>query len=273
MESRCPVDHANMDPAMHPFAMPAGHPVVDSGSASADGSNGAASKCPVDHSKMDMKSHPMLAAAAPTAPADAHDAHDSALNPDNYLPSNLAQQPRHPDQVRELPTDREHSTILRGGEDASEGERWVYPSQQMFFNAMKRKNWTPREEDMAVVVPIHNAVNEMAWKKILEWEALAEETKCTPKLTRFQGRPTDLTPRAWFKSLFLGYSKPFDRHDWSVDRCGTQVNYVIDFYSGKLPAGRQGQGVVSFFLDVRPKLDTWEGVRLRVHRFWGDLLA
>jgi cytochrome c heme-lyase len=25
---------------------------------------------------------------------------------------------------------------------------------------------------MAVVVPIHNAVNEMAWKKILEWEKM-----------------------------------------------------------------------------------------------------
>ena len=44
----------------------------------------------------------------------------------------------------------------------------------MFFNAMKRKSWDPKEKDMRVVVPIHNVVNEQAWKKILEWEALEE---------------------------------------------------------------------------------------------------
>ena len=40
----------------------------------------------------------------------------------------------------------------------------------MFFNAMKRKSWNPSEKDMGVVVPIHNAVNEQSWRKILEWE-------------------------------------------------------------------------------------------------------
>lgn len=34
---------------------------------------------------------------------------------------------------------------------------WVYPSEQMFYNAMKRKGWTPSEDDMAAVVAIHNA--------------------------------------------------------------------------------------------------------------------
>jgi len=29
------------------------------------------------------------------------------------------------------------------------GGTWVYPSEQMFFNAMRRKGWSPREEDMA----------------------------------------------------------------------------------------------------------------------------
>jgi hypothetical protein len=34
---------------------------------------------------------------------------------------------------------------------------WVYPSEQMFYNAMKRKGWSPAEDDMAAVVAIHNA--------------------------------------------------------------------------------------------------------------------
>lgn len=31
---------------------------------------------------------------------------------------------------------------------------------------------------------------------------------------------------------FLGFKLPFDRHDWVVDRCGTDVRYIIDFYNG-----------------------------------------
>jgi cytochrome c heme-lyase len=33
--------------------------------------------------------------------------------------------------------------------DRLAGGTWVYPSEQMFFNAMRRKGWSPREEDMA----------------------------------------------------------------------------------------------------------------------------
>jgi len=33
---------------------------------------------------------------------------------------------------------------------------------------------------------------------------------------------------------FLGFKLPFDRHDWVVDRCGTDVRYIIDFYNGTL---------------------------------------
>jgi hypothetical protein len=40
----------------------------------------------------------------------------------------------------------------------------------MFFNAMKRKGFEGRENDMKTIVPIHNAVNERAWKEIKDWE-------------------------------------------------------------------------------------------------------
>lgn len=36
---------------------------------------------------------------------------------------------------------------------------------------MKRKEWDPKAEDMRTIVPIHNAVNERAWKEIQAWEA------------------------------------------------------------------------------------------------------
>jgi cytochrome c heme-lyase len=53
---------------------------------------------------------------------------------------------------------------------ASPTGNWIYPSEEMFFNAMRRKNYDPQAEDMRTIVPIHNAVNERAWKEIREWE-------------------------------------------------------------------------------------------------------
>jgi cytochrome c heme-lyase len=42
----------------------------------------------------------------------------------------------------------------------------------MFYNAMRKKGWDPREEDMETVVAIHNNVNEKTWRKVLAWESL-----------------------------------------------------------------------------------------------------
>ena len=61
----------------------------------------------------------------------------------------------------------------------------------------------------------------------------------------------------------FSYSAPFDRHDWIVDRCGMRMRYVIDFYTG-----RNSSSGPSFYLDVRPALDNWEGVKMRVQYFW-----
>lgn len=70
---------------------------------------------------------------------------------------------------------------------------------------MSRKNHNPRAEDMNVVVPIHNAVNERAWQAIIEWERLADEQSWPscggPKLVSFKGRPKDVTWKAWSRSL------------------------------------------------------------------------
>ncbi|RKO86549.1 cytochrome c/c1 heme-lyase [Blyttiomyces helicus] len=135
----------------------------------------------------------------------------------------------------------------------------------MFFNAMRRKNWDPKEKDMNVVVPIHNAVNEQCWKKILEWESLHQSDCGQPKLLKFQGKPKEYSPKARFMSL-LGYKLPFDRHDWTVDRCGKPVRYVIDFYSG-VPPDAASASVVSFYLDVRPALSV-DGIADRFRKFW-----
>lgn len=85
-----------------------------------------------------------------------------------------------------------------------------------------------------------------------------------PKLESFANKMERMTPTAKFNTL-LGYTAPFDRHDWVIDRCGTRVDYVIDFYAGR----PDGNVAPSFYLDVRPKLNTWEGVKMRAMRWTG----
>lgn len=155
------------------------------------------------------------------------------------------------------------------GADAKTGN-WVYPSEKMFFDAMKRKGHDTRAGDMKTVVPIHNAVNERAWKEIREWERPYATETCPqgPMLYSFTGLSTTMSPKARLNTL-LGYTAPFDRHDWVVDRCGTRVEYVIDFYAGRADGARAAGGKPSFYLDVRPKLNTWEGVKMRASRAVG----
>uniref|UniRef100_UPI00358DE0B1 holocytochrome c-type synthase isoform X1 n=1 Tax=Myxine glutinosa TaxID=7769 RepID=UPI00358DE0B1 len=156
------------------------------------------------------------------------------------------------DQPFSLNTERVESSIPRAGSS----ERWVYPSEQMFWNAMLRKGWRWKDDDlsssdMANIIKIHNTNNEEAWKEILKWEAVhVRECPCGPTLIRFSGRPKDLSPRARIRS-WMGYELPFDRHDWIISRCGREVRYVVDFYDGPLTPS------FSFStLDVRPALDS-----------------
>ncbi|KAA6410384.1 MAG: cytochrome c1 heme lyase [Lasallia pustulata] len=225
-------------------------------------------------------------ATANTPDSTTHDEPTSSPLP--KFPFPIPQQP-HLTKTRPLASDREISSIPRAsptpttmtpnpnsppanserdtGHDATTGN-WIYPSERMFFDAMRRKQHSPQAADMAIIVPIHNAVNERAWAEIKAWEAPYTRSACPggPRLHSFSGLSGNLTPRARWNS-FLGYQVPFDRHDWVVDRCGTRVEYVIDFYAGK-DEGKPGKGL-NFYLDVRPKLNTWEGWRMRLGRLVG----
>eukprot|EP00123_Amoebidium_parasiticum_P021019 comp6015_c0_seq1/m.1861 comp6015_c0_seq1/g.1861 ORF comp6015_c0_seq1/g.1861 comp6015_c0_seq1/m.1861 type:complete len:300 (-) comp6015_c0_seq1:126-1025(-) len=199
-----------------------------------------------------------LSGGCPQAAAQAQ-----GLDPSNnmYPPNQMP----HPEQTAPLSRDRVTSSIPKSEKE----NQWVYPSPQMFFNAMKRKGWEPKEQDMDVVVAIHNNVNERTWEKIRAWESLHPET--TPTLVRFSGRPDDLTPKAWFRYL-TGREKPFDRHDWIVGRDGKEVRYVIDFYAYDPSNGMPPTTLI----DARPALDSVESFldrfRMRYYvlrqRYW-----
>lgn len=169
------------------------------------------------------------------------------------------------------------------------------------------------------MVAVHNFLNEGAWAEIEEWERIFskgllrgweicstgeegiamqrarsefmrqrrqalnlpseadEEPK--PKLLRFQGRPSEPTPKARMLSLLgkifpdsFSQDPPFDRHDWYVSRTlpngqTQERRYVIDYYGG----GVQETGEPVFYLDIRPALDTPSAAIERAMRWGGDV--
>jgi cytochrome c heme-lyase len=155
-----------------------------------------AAACPVDHKTREVwlkQSQKQRASDTPT-PAPTPTPTPSPLKSDGCDSSAIQQSSPSPSAARPgilaslgLGTDREVSTIPRTstapadpnarpansekdtGKDEKTGN-WIYPSEEMFFNAMKRKGFEGRENDMKTIVPIHNAVNERAWKEIKDWE-------------------------------------------------------------------------------------------------------
>jgi cytochrome c heme-lyase len=148
------------------------------------------------------------------------------------------------DQKIPLSQQRTSSTIPKADGNAT----WEYPSPQQFYNALRRKGWSTPEEHIDVMVDIHNYLNEACWKQVLEWESRHQDS-CSqmPILTKFKGRPSELSPKAWLVHWFRGTPRPFDRHDWTINRCGREVRYVIDYY---------GADEESVYADVRPALDS-----------------
>mmetsp|Transcript_31077 Transcript_31077/g.93333 ORF Transcript_31077/g.93333 Transcript_31077/m.93333 type:complete len:360 (+) Transcript_31077:134-1213(+) len=200
---------------------------------------------------------------------------DSAINPNNNMLLQEKQAPA-PGQDTPLPTERRMSTIPKTSENTPGHQRagegyWEYPSQQMFYNAMRRKGHEPKEEEMSTIVGMHNAVNERSWAELLEWERqLHPETADGVRLKSFSGDATNISPKARLRSFF-GASLPFDRHDWVIVRGdGEEARYIIDFYQ----AEAKGASPIAFHLDVRPAMDcaqsTIDRVRMSVRKLTGE---
>ena len=154
-----------------------------------------AEACPVDHKTRAawLKANPGATQPFPTATQKASTVPESSGNscdsssidqsppPPSGLLSKLTPRPL---ASLDLGLDREVSTIPRastvngeGSPANNEGEggvsksgNWIYPSEKMFFDAMKRKGYKSEVADMKTIVPIHNAVNERAWLEIKAWE-------------------------------------------------------------------------------------------------------
>ncbi|ODN98256.1 cytochrome c heme-lyase [Cryptococcus wingfieldii CBS 7118] len=256
---KCPVDHttrqtwlANNPSTPHPFSAPAAAaagPVAGPSSAPGQVSKPAQQIQPRLSQQRVISSIPRGSSESPNADSPGMSLREDAPS---YPPS---------------PSSSSSPAHAQPEKDAS--GNWIYPSEQQFFNAMLRKKHNPNPSDMRTIVPIHNAVNEKAWEEILKWEHGVDDggRGCGgPKLVSFVGRPQERTPKALMKGL-LGYTAPFDRHDWVIDRCGTHIRYVIDFYTGRAGVDQR----IAFHLDVRPAVDDWIGVKTRVVGWWNGV--
>ncbi|KAI8591211.1 cytochrome c/c1 heme-lyase [Geranomyces variabilis] len=238
--------------------------MTDSNTTAPPAGAAAASKCPVDHKALAALKAQKAAAtssASSGCPVDHSSSTSSPLNPLNQMP-HLSQDPT-PQQPALLPTDRTRSSIPRADEKAT----WEYPSPQQFYNALVRKGYETPVHEVTGMVDIHNFLNEACWEEVKKWEKRFHCDCKDLKLKKFQGRPKDLTPKARMYSWF-GVEKPFDRHDWTVDRCGEEVRYVLDYYSS--PDEMPGMPV--FNVDVRPALDSpsaiFDRARMGASRLW-----
>lgn len=147
-----------------------------------------------------------------------NDKNKDELNPDNMMPMHPNQIPD-PDQPFDLSKERVISNIPK-----QDGQKWVYPSEQMFWNAMKKKGWNWKDEaikqkDMENIIKIHNVNNERAWQEVLKWEVFLHHLDCPagPTLKRFGGRAQDYTPRARFRYFikFINFIIEFKFNDLS----------------------------------------------------------
>ncbi|KAJ1662256.1 holocytochrome c synthase [Coemansia sp. RSA 1813] len=249
--SGCPVDHSAMSKRDSIAVGGAPH----------------GSECPADHSKQGPSFAQSLFGTKATSGKSSSgcpvDHGDGQINPLNMMP-NLTQE-KHDGQKAELSIDRELSSIPRAtGATEDKDNVWEYPSSQQFYNALARKNMAAPEEYIDVMVDIHNFLNEGAWNEVLKWEARHKDECKMPRLSRLQGRPRDLSPMARMSGWFHGV-RPFDRHDWYVDRCGKQIRYVIDYYEG---APENDMPV--FNLVVRPAIDDFGSLADRAKQLWAD---
>ncbi len=165
-----------------------------------------------------------------------------------------------------MSSDREVSSI------PSRDGKWSYPSPVQFYRNATAKGHQLDPDDMNTVVSIHNAVNEETWRRIeiIENRYHARECPEGPTLVRFVGRPNEPSLKARVMHWLGGYVMPFDRHEWTVDRCGTGLHkYHVDFYDG----ASNGPEKVHIYLDVRPAMDSLPGIMDRARILVSSLVG
>ncbi|EGD74907.1 hypothetical protein PTSG_07135 [Salpingoeca rosetta] len=199
--------------------------------------------CPVLHKRGDkqqqeQQQHQQQQQQPRTEPPDTP---DRPINLDHAAVKVEVKESDHPyDQVPD-------SVIPAAGRgNSDDGKAWLNPSAHQLFRALKRKDKPIDYEDALVVAQVHEMVTDFSWKAVMEYERLHQQECPNVTLARFEGKDGIYSPKARILKTLFGY-KPFDRHDWTVDRCGKEVRYILDYY-----AYDNGEGDIEYTVDARP---------------------
>lgn len=117
------------------------------------------SACPIKHAQLDNSS---ISASTSGCPIK----HDSKPDTERNNIPDVGSKPVEGQKIH-LDIDRQISSISKDSRD-----RWVYPSEQQFYNALHRKGKQTDEKDIKMMVEIHNEMNERCWDEIKKWESL-----------------------------------------------------------------------------------------------------
>ena len=188
--------------------------------------NDNAGVCPVDFSKYKQRSKEP--ASGGVCPVDEPpDTKDIALSHFHNMAKVIKKEDSH--SPHDIIPGMEIPATGRG--NSEDGQEWLNPSANQLYRSLKRKNKPIEHEDSLSVAAIHAIVTQQTWDNIMKYEDL-HKTQCpSPKLARFEGRDGFYSPKAKFFHYVMGLPWPYDRHDWTVDRCGKEVEYVIDYYA------------------------------------------
>ena len=170
--------------------------------------------CPVDHSKYKSNDEPPDTATDHTIShfhSMAKVVRRDSENPHDIVPG------------MEIPA--------TGRGNSESGQEWLNPSANQLYRALERKNKPIEHEDALSVAAVHAIVTEQTWQNIMIYEELHSAQCREPKLARFEGKDGFYSPKARLFHYCMGMPWPYDRHDWTVDRCGKEVEYVIDYYA------------------------------------------
>lgn len=155
-------------PVKHEAPAPAGGCPVPHDAKQAPPTEGG---CPVQHDKKPASTADALRDGCPVVKdgekPEVYNVYGERIDPTNMMPYNPNQDPNQ-EQRYPLPQERVQSTIPKGGTEGT----WLYPSEQMFFNALKRKGKGEdvHEGDVSTIVSIHNNMNERAWAQVEHYE-------------------------------------------------------------------------------------------------------
>ncbi|EKX74025.1 cytochrome c1 heme lyase, putative [Theileria equi strain WA] len=144
---------------------------------------------------------------------------------------------------------------------------WLYPSQRQFYKSTLNKGYDVDANLIPAMVDIHNVINERAWEQVMEYESLHAKECENPLLIRFVGKKDQYTIRSMINYI-RGYKLPYDRHDWTVDRCGKSIRYIIDFYEGE----SKEKDKFGVYIDARPEL-TFSGICDRLRLFFNKSIS